>query len=87
MRTFNHEEGNGRLEGCSMWMSIEFTEEDVSYINKAVKKTLISHGYLDEGEGFNKLDNFKWEIKVKFSREYEEFVTMENTYKDGVLNE
>lgn len=72
------------LEGVGCQISIEFTENDVDYINKVIKRTLIDHGYLDEGERFDKLDNFNWEIKVNFSREIEEFVTMDFK-REGLL--
>ena len=74
--------GDKRLEGVGCLIGIEFTEDDVNYINKVIKRTLIDHGYLDEDEGFDSLDNFNWEIKVNFSREVEEFVTMDFKRKE-----
>lgn len=70
------------LEKVTCLIGVEFTESDVNYINKAIKRTLVSHGYLDEDEGFDKLDNFKWEIKAKFSQKVEEFVTMDFKRKE-----
>ena len=70
------------LEEVTCLIGIEFTESDVNYISKAIKRTLISHGYLDEDEGFDKLNNFKWEIKAEFSQKVEEFVTMDFKRKE-----
>lgn len=70
------------LEKVTCLIGVEFTESDVNYINKAIKRTLISHGYLDEDEGFDKLNNFKWEIKAEFSQKVEEFVTMDFKRKE-----
>ena len=70
------------LEKVTCLIGVEFTESDVNYINKAIKRTLVSHGYLDEDEGFDKLNNFKWEIKAEFSQKVEEFVTMDFKRKE-----